>query len=108
MPKTTKPAHRKRRTARICLRRSRMSAILRFGGKIDTVVGRFLRDRNIVRMALCDAGRRDAAEAGLFAELLDVAGTAVAHAGAEPADELVNEIAQWPAVRDAALDALGH
>src|SRR5688500_5057651 len=72
------------------------------------VIRRFLRNRDVVRVALGHARGADPAEARVFAELLDVIGPAVAHARADAADELVHEIAQRPAVRHAAFDALGN
>src|SRR5215212_9102705 len=62
---------------------------------------------NIVGMAFRHAGAGDAAEAGFAAEGFDIGGAAVAHAGAEAADHLIDEVAQWAAIRDSAFDAFG-
>ena len=82
-----------------------LAAIIRI---LDRVIRRFLGDRNIMRVALGHAGGGDAAEPGIPPEAVDVLGPAVAHAGPEAADELINEVGQRPSVRHAALDALGH
>src|SRR4051794_33940591 len=77
-------------------------------GELVAVIWGLLGDRNIVRMALGHAGRGDPAEAGVLSQLLDVAGAAVTHAGAEAADELIDEVTQWAAIGNATLDPLGH
>src|SRR4051812_36621658 len=59
-------------------------------------------------MAFRHAGGGDAAEFGLGAKLFDVFRAAITHAGAEPADELVDEIAQRPAVWHAAFHPFRH
>jgi hypothetical protein len=43
-----------------------------------------------------------------FVQFLDVRAAAVAHAGTQPADQLMDRVGQRALVRDAALDALGH
>src|SRR3990170_1841641 len=74
----------------------------------EPVVRGFLGDHHVVRVALTEAGRGDLDEPAAGLQLLDGAGTAVAHGLAQPADELVQHVGQRPLVRDAALDALGH
>src|SRR5688500_1223437 len=49
-----------------------------------------------------------AAEAGVALQLGDGPRAAVTHSRAQASDELVNEIAQRTAVRDAPFHALGH
>src|SRR4051812_42294836 len=71
------------------------------------IIRRFLGDDDVVRVTLEDRGAGDLDEAGLGAELLDGPGAAVAHAGAEAADELEDEVGQGSLVGDAALDPLG-
>ena len=51
------------------------------------IVGRFLGDDDVVGVAFLDRRAGDLDEAGPGAQLLDGAGAAVAHAGAEAADE---------------------
>src|SRR5262245_17986856 len=72
------------------------------------VVRRFLGDGDVVRMALAHTGGADTHEAGVALELLDGGDTAVAHAGAQAADQLEHHVAQRALVRHAAFDALGH
>src|SRR5882724_5258087 len=74
---------------------------------LDRVVGGFLGDRDVVGMRLAEAGPADAHELRLGAELLDRLGAAVAHAGAQAADELVDEFAEPALERDHAFHALG-
>src|SRR5262245_36116512 len=71
-----------------------------------TIVGRFLRDRHVVRVALAEPRRRDADELRVL-HLLDRRRAAVAHRLADAADELVQDRPERPLVRDAALDPLG-
>src|SRR5262249_27353945 len=71
------------------------------------VIGRFLGDDDIVRVALLDRGAGDRDEPGLGPEFFDGAGAAVAHAGAEAADELEDEIGERALVGDPAVDAFG-
>src|SRR6266850_2027500 len=79
-----------------------------FSGIFHTVIRRFLGDVDVVGMAFGHAGGGNAAESRLAAESFDVIGAAVAHASAEASDHLINEIAQWPAIGDAAFDAFGN
>jgi len=72
------------------------------------IVGRFLCDLNVVRMALNEAGVRDADELGFLLKGHKIFCSAVAHAGLEAADELVDHILQDTAVRDAAFHAFRH
>src|SRR5512134_676952 len=70
------------------------------------VVRGVLRDGDAVRMALLEAGRRDAGEARRRLHLLDRGRAAVAHRLAETADDLVDDRRERPFVRNAALDPL--
>ena len=68
-----------RRTIELWMRAA-MARILRFGGEIHTIVGRFLGDCDVVRMALGHARSRYAAKAGVFPQFLDVFRAAISHA----------------------------
>src|SRR6185436_17270622 len=76
-------------------------------GLFDRVVGCFLGDRDVVGVGFPEAGSRDAHELSLGAELVDRLRAAVAHAGAEAADELVDEFAEAALEGDHAFDAFG-
>src|SRR5690606_17256573 len=80
----------------------------RAGSAFQRVVGRFLGDLDVVGMALAVPGLGNPHEAAVGPQALDVGGTAVAHAGPQPADQLVHRLRQRTAVGNAALDALGH
>src|SRR5262249_56442082 len=85
----------------------RRSAAVRAGVVgAGTVVGRFLRNSDVMRMTLLHRRRAHLDEARLGAQLLDVPGPTIPHAGPKPADELVDERRQVALVRHAALDAL--
>src|SRR5690606_7956119 len=73
---------------------------------VDTVIRRFLRDRDVVDVALAPAGARDPDEPRLRAQLGDVAAAGIAHRRAKPADQLVDDRDDAALVRHAALDAL--
>src|SRR5919108_2059216 len=70
------------------------------------VVGRFLGDGDVVRVALPHPGGRHADEACLL-ELLDRRRAAVAHRLTQAPDQLVDDVRQRPFVGDTALDPLG-
>src|SRR5207253_7750497 len=72
------------------------------------VVRRFLRNLHVVHVALARAGRRDANQLRLPLQLANGRAAAVAHAGAETADELMNHRGDAPFVRDAPFDPLRH
>src|SRR5258708_14565154 len=59
-------------------------------------------------VALAQAGRGDLDEAAVLLHLGNRAVAGIAHRRAEAADELVDDVADWPLVRYAGLDALGH
>src|SRR5215468_12197652 len=75
---------------------------------LHAVVGSFLGDDHVVNVALAQPRRRDLDEPSLGVQLGDRGAAEVAHRRAQPADQLVQRLAQRPLVRDAALDALGH
>src|SRR5690606_40302497 len=72
------------------------------------VVRRLLRDRDVVGVALAEAGGGDADELRPLLERLDGLAAAVAHRGAEAADHLVDDLVEAALVGHAALDPLGH
>src|SRR5688572_1146250 len=74
---------------------------------LDTVVGSLFGDDDVVdvRFAQTHGGR--AHETRLGAQVVDGAAAGVAHAGLEPADQLVDRLRQRAAIRDAPLDPLG-
>src|SRR6476620_8406017 len=72
------------------------------------VIRRFLRDLHVVHVALSLSGAGHLHERRLLAHLLDGGAADVAHRRAQAAGELVHDAAEWPAVRHAAFDALGH
>src|SRR6478752_10301948 len=75
---------------------------------VETIVRRFLGDRDVVHVRLAYAGARDAHELRLDAQFVDGRAADVTHRRAQAADELVHDVAQRPAVRHAAFDAFGH
>ena len=75
-------------------------------GSAPLVVGGLVGDRDVVGVALLAAGRGDPHEAGAGAQRLERRRPGVAHPAAQPADELVDDVAERPGVGDAALDAL--
>src|SRR5262245_53098790 len=82
---------------------SRPSPALLFDG----IVGRLLGDDHVVDVALAQAGRGDAHEARLLAQLVDALAPHVAHPRAQAAEELVDRVGERPLVGDAPLDPLG-
>src|SRR4051794_16315653 len=87
-------------------RSSRRASSRRRTSASTPVIGRLFRDRDVVRMALAQARAGDAHEPRLF-QLLDRRRAGVAHRLAQPADELADDDAHGPLVRNAALDPLG-
>src|SRR2546421_6055240 len=79
-----------------------------FSGVFHAVIRRFLRNVNIVRMALGHARGRNSAEAGLASQCFNIRSAAIAHARAKAADHLIDKIAQRSAIRHAAFDAFGN
>src|ERR1700724_1689034 len=73
-----------------------------------TIVGGFFSDDDVVHVALAQTGRRDADALGPFAQLLNGATAAVAHAGAQAAHELIHQIGQYALIGHPAFDAFGN
>src|SRR5690606_25521255 len=69
------------------------------------VVWCFLRDEDVVRMALSMPGRRHTHELGRLLQLLERRRAAIAHGRPQSANHLVDDFAQISAVGHAALDA---
>src|SRR4051812_37456135 len=91
------------------MRPSQYAVMLRFTvGSARVVVRRLFRDDHVVDVALAEALRGGADEPRRGAEVLDGLRAGVAHAGAEAADQLVEDRGERAAVRDATLDAFRH
>src|SRR5262245_8699205 len=75
---------------------------------LDRIIRRFLRDRDVVRMALGHARATHPAESCIAAKTLDVFRAAISHARTQAAHELIDEITQRPTIRHASFDAFGH
>src|SRR5262245_32504501 len=103
---TGEPARTKTRPARHAARRLYAVVAAVLGPR--TVVGGFLRNGDVMGMALLYRGRADEDEARAGAQLLDVACPTVAHAGPQPAHELVDERRQRSLVGHASFDTLRH
>src|SRR5919108_3060717 len=71
-----------------------------------TIVRRFLRDDDIVDVALAQSRRRDANEPALFLELFQRARAHITHSAAQPAHKLVGQPAQRSFIRDASFHPL--
>src|SRR5438093_4222165 len=74
---------------------------------IETVVGRFLRDVDVVDVVLTEPRGGDADEGGP-PQVRQRAGAEVAHARTQPPDELLYDEGEGALVRHPPLDALGH
>ena len=72
---------------------------------VDGVVRGFLRDLNVVRMAFRQPRAGNLDELAVLAQVVDVLRTAVAHAGADAANHLINGICERSLIRHTALDA---
>src|SRR4029079_16445210 len=77
------------------------------GSTSAPIVGRLLRDRHVVRVALLEPCRRDSDEPRLRVHLLDSRRAAVAHRLAQPSDQLIDDRLPRALVGHAALDPLG-
>src|SRR5690606_10806975 len=75
---------------------------------LHPVVRRFLGGGHVVHVALAHAGRRTANQPGLALPPGDVGAAAVAHAGAQAADELVDDRRRRTLVRDPPLNPFGY
>src|SRR5919109_3061073 len=65
------------------------------------IVRRFLRDDDVVDVALAQSSRRDANEPALFLEFFQRTRAHVAHSAAQPANQLVGQRAKWSFIRNA-------
>src|SRR5262245_45551280 len=74
---------------------------------LGSVVGCFLGDRNVVDVALAEAGRGNPDQFRVPLQLNDRLAPAVAHPGAQAADQLVDQPRDAAFVGDAAFDAFG-
>ena len=73
---------------------------------LGAVIRRFLGDRDVVHVRFAEAGGRDANQLGLALQLGDRRAAAVAHAGAQAADQLVDHRGDAAFVRDASFRCL--
>src|SRR5207249_221368 len=91
-------------------RRSRAETLqpVRTGRVRGAVVRRFLRNGNVMRVALLHTRRGHLNEPRLGSEFVEGPAAAVTHSGAQAADQLINEWGQLTLVGDAALDSFGH
>src|SRR5688572_26467792 len=74
------------------------------GPLLHAVVGRFLRDRHVVDVAFAYSSRRDANDLGLALQFRNRRASAVAHASAQTAHQLMDDGGGGPFVRDPAFD----
>src|SRR5262245_24873195 len=72
------------------------------------VVWRFLRNGNVMRMALLHRRPAHLDKASARPQLLNVPSAAIAHARSQPAHELIDERPQRPLVRHAPFHAFRH
>src|SRR5689334_8512061 len=73
-----------------------------------TVIGRFLRNGDVMWMTLLHRGRAHHNEAAARAQFLDVPCPAIPHTGPQSTDQLIDERSQRSLVRHPSLDAFGH
>ena len=97
---TTSRRHRQRSSA--------SSRVVIRAGEFGGVIRCFLRDRNVMWMALPNAGRGDLDESRFRAQFFDRLRAAVAHAGPQSADQLIHKRLKWSLERNAAFDPFGH
>src|SRR5262249_53538955 len=83
------------------------ASVAPLGGLFDAVVRRFFGDDDVVHVAFAHARGGGAKELGVALQGGGVPAPAVAHAGAQAADELMDHRGDAALVRDAPLDALG-
>src|SRR4051812_5427647 len=81
---------------------------IRWCDLLDSVIWRLLDDLHIVDVRFAHAGGGDLDELRLGAHLIDRRAAGVAHARAQPADQLLHHPHRAALVRDAALDAFRH
>src|SRR6185437_11576905 len=73
-------------------------------GSGDPVIRGFLRDRHVVHVALAHTGARDAHEPRSRAHRLDILAPGIAHRGAQPTGELLDDGDDAALVGDPAFD----
>src|SRR3954470_23497524 len=78
------------------------------GSHLLPVVRRLAQDRDVVDVALAQPGAGDADKGAVALHLGDRAVAGVAHRGAQPADQLVDDAPDRPLMRDPSLDPLGY
>src|SRR5215471_18193023 len=72
---------------------------------VDLIIGRLLCNNDIMDVALAQSSTRDADEPGALAQIFDGTAAAVAHARAQPTDQLIHHIGKSAFVGDTSLDA---
>ncbi len=72
------------------------------------VVRSFFRDLDVMRMAFAEPCASNPYELGVFAKFLEIFRSAVSHAGAKAADQLMDRILQRAFVRYASFDAFRY
>src|SRR5207248_3368566 len=77
-------------------------------GLFHLIVGRLARDDDVVNVAFTQTGGSDSHKAAALLQFAKIGRTAISHAAAQPAGELVDETAERPLIRNAAFHALGH
>ena len=75
-------------------------------GSVRPVVGGFFGDLHVMNVRLTDARRRDLDKGGLVVKLLDALAATVAHARANAASQLIDDLLDATLVRHAAFNAL--
>src|SRR5262249_25516118 len=87
---------------------SRLASVRPWRLRARAVVRRFLRNGDVMRMALLHGRGAHHDESAARPQLLDVPCPTVPHSGPQPADELVDKWREWSLVRNAPLDPLRH
>src|SRR5690606_24209472 len=75
---------------------------------VHPVVGSFFGNLYVVDVRLADARSRDFNELALGAHVFNGGAAAIAHRGAQAADQLIDDGQHAAFVRDAAFNAFGH
>src|SRR3990170_2428772 len=88
--------------------RSESATATATSGLFRSIVRSFLRNRHVVHVALAHAGRGNANQPRVALQRRDVLAAAIAHAGPQTTDELIDEPRDAAFVRHAALDAFRH
>jgi len=77
-------------------------------GVLGTIVGRFLRNSDVMRVALPHTGSGDLDESRIRAQLLDRSRSAIPHTRSQSAHKLIDERSQRSFERHPAFDSFGH